>query len=126
MILKNPVNNPKRSTWIISLMMLLSFMVFSVSVSANVDSRKSADRETIANRNLSAKKRSTSLQQARLFLTLLEFFRNADQVSQLYSVPQHTQVLQTILRIYNTKKTWPSEIHQALHVHAPRSADVIA
>jgi hypothetical protein len=126
MILKNPVNNRKRSTWIISLMMLLSFMAFSVSVSANVDSRKSADRETIVNRNLSNKKRSTSLQQARLFLTSREFFRNADQVSQLYSVSKHTQVLQTILRIYNTKETWPPEIHQALHAHAPRSADLIS
>lgn len=125
-ILKNAVNSPKRSTWIISLMMLLSFMAFSMSVSANTDSRKPVNRETIANRNLSGKKRSTSFQQARLFLTSLEFFRNANQVSRLYSVPQHTQKLHVILRIHNAKKSWPPEIHQALKMYAPRSADLIS
>lgn len=106
--------------------MLLSFVAFSGSASANVDSRKSVDRETIVKQNLPVKKRSISFQQARHFLIALEFFKNADQISLLYSAPQYTRASQTILRANNIRKSFPPEIDQALQLHAPRSADLIS
>ena len=107
-----------------SVLILLSLLAFSGSVSANVDGRKPVDRETIANKNRITK-RNISLRQARHFLTSLEFFRRADQVSLLYSALQHAQAVQTALREHCYKKSLPPEIHQAVQLHAPRSADLI-
>ena len=101
-------------------------MAFSGSVSVTVDTRKPVNRETITKQNLFTKKPTISLRQACFFLTTLEFFKNADRVSLVYSVPQQTKFSQTVLRKRNIRKLSLPEIHQGLQLHAPRSANLIS
>ncbi len=106
-------------------MMLLSFLAFSESVSTRINSRKPVDRETIVSRN-SIAKRNITLQQARLFLTSLEFFKSLNETSFLYSEQQLAHVMLTEFETYNTRKSSPPEIDQVLKLHAPRRTDLIS
>lgn len=105
-------------------MILLSLLAFLGSPSANADSRKPANRETITQRKLTAK-RSISLQDARQHLASLDFFRSMNKISLIYSLPQHERFLRTEFENYN-KKSQPSEIQNVIQLHAPRSAPINA
>lgn len=104
-------------------MILLSLLAFLGSPSANVDSRKPVNRETITQQKLTAK-RSIPLHYARQHLASLDFFRGVNQLSLIYSLPQHEIFLRTEFEHHN-KKSRPREIQKVVQLHAPRSADPI-
>jgi hypothetical protein len=122
MIRQNQVKGSKFSRLVMSVMILLSLLAFSSSPSANVDSRKPANRETITQRKLTTK-RSISLQNARQHLVSFDFFRSMNQISLIYSLPQHERLLRT--ELYRSKKFPAPEIQNVIQLHAPRSADPI-
>jgi hypothetical protein len=123
MIRQNQIKGSKFSRLVMSVMILLSLLAFLGSNSANADSRKPVNRETITRRNLAAK-RSISLQDARQHLASLDFFRGMNHISMIYSLPQHERFLRTEFENYN-KKSRPPEIQNVIQLHAPRSADPI-
>lgn len=106
------------------IVILISLVAFSGSVSANTDTRKTVNRETLAKRTHRGKK-SISLQQARQQLVTADFIREVNLLAVIYSLPQLARLVR--LRLCEQGKFKPdrSKIHSVLHLHAPRSADVL-
>lgn len=124
MIGQNQVRNSKSSRFAMSMLILLGLLAFSGSASPIMDSRKPANRETIAQRKIIAK-RSISFHHARQHIIATDFYREIGFVSLANSILQVDRLSHITLQIRKKEKPNPVKISQSLQLHAPRSADIL-